>query len=96
LSNLYGLLFLLGVAVCYTTSEPKVVRNYLVCLAIADVGHIYYVYKALGWDAFADVGSWNVLTWGNVGITGFLFLNRVAYFLGIFGKEVVRREVKRD
>ena len=71
-------------------------RNYLVCLAIAYVGHIYYVYKALGWEAFVDVGAWNVLTWGNVGITGFLFLNRVAYFLGFFGKPVVRGQVKRD
>lgn len=46
-----------------------------------------------------DVGGWNVLTWGNVGITGFLFLNRIAYFLGVFGGgEVAKRREgpKRD
>jgi hypothetical protein len=32
LGNAYGLLFLVGVAVLYTTSELKVVRNYLVAL----------------------------------------------------------------
>ncbi len=32
LGNAYGLLFLVGVAVLYTTSEPRVVRNYLVAL----------------------------------------------------------------
>lgn len=78
-------MFLLGVGVLHTTSEPKVVRNYLVGLAIADIGHIYATYLAMGWDAFVDVGAWNALTWGNIGATGFLFVNRVAHLLGVFG-----------
>lgn len=86
LSNLYGLLFLLGVAVCYTTSEPKVLRNYLFCLAIADVSHVGLTAHVMGWDAFVDVGSWNALVWGNLGVTGFLFLNRLAYLAGFFGQ----------
>lgn len=60
-------------------------RNYLIGLAIADVGHVYATGLAMGWDAFVDVGAWNVLTWGNVGATTFLFVNRIAYFLGFFG-----------
>ncbi|KAI0393043.1 hypothetical protein F5Y17DRAFT_459268 [Xylariaceae sp. FL0594] len=32
LGNAYGLLFLVGVAVLYTTTELRVVRNYLVAL----------------------------------------------------------------
>jgi len=32
LGNAYGLLFLVGVAVLYTTTELKVVRNYLIAL----------------------------------------------------------------
>ncbi|KAJ5114760.1 hypothetical protein NUU61_000519 [Penicillium alfredii] len=86
LGNLYFLLFMVGVAVCHTTSEPRVLRNYLVALAIADVGHVYATYSAMGWNAFVDVGAWNALTWGNIGATGFLFVNRVAYFLGVFGE----------
>lgn len=86
LGNLYGLLFLIGVAVLHTSTDPKVIRNYLIALAIADVGHVYATYFAMGWEAFIDIGSWNALTWGNVGATGFLFLNRILYFLGLFGQ----------
>jgi len=85
LANLYGLLFLLGVGICYTTTEPKVLRNYLFCLAVADFGHIYVTYLAMGTGAFFDVSEWNLLTWGNISITGFLFLNRLAYLTGFFG-----------
>jgi hypothetical protein len=73
------------VGVCYTTTEPRVLRNYLIGLAIADVGHVYATFLGMGWDAFTDVAAWNVLTWGNIGATGFLFVNRIAYLLGVFG-----------
>ncbi|KAJ5930451.1 hypothetical protein N7466_005944 [Penicillium verhagenii] len=86
LGNLYNLLFLVGVGVLHATTEPKVLRNYLIALAIADVGHVYATYIAMGWEAFVDVGAWNALTWGNIGATAFLFVNRVLYFLGVFGK----------
>lgn len=85
LGNIYFLLFLVGVGVCYTTSEPKVLHNYLIALAIADIGHIYATYLAMGFEAFIDVGSWNALTWGNIGASGFLFVNRIAYLMGTFG-----------
>ncbi|RDW86211.1 uncharacterized protein DSM5745_02853 [Aspergillus mulundensis] len=85
LANLYGLMALLGAGVFYATSEPNVLRNYLGALAIADVGHIYVTYLAMGPGLFFDVAKWNALTWGNVGVTGFLFVNRLLYFLGVFG-----------
>lgn len=78
-------MFMVGVGVLYSTSEPKVVRNYLVACAIADVGHVYVTYLAMGWDAFVDVQAWNALTWGNIGATAFLLVNRIAYFMGVFG-----------
>lgn len=59
LGNCYGLLFLAAVAVLYTTTELKVVRNYLVALWIADIGHIVVCYFGLGFDRFVDVASWN-------------------------------------
>lgn len=95
LANLYGLLFILGVGICYTTTEPKVLRNYLFCLAVADVGHIYVTYLAMGADAFFYVAGWNLLTWGNVSITGFLFANRVAYLAGVFGDAKAPLEEKK-
>lgn len=69
LGNAYGLLFLVGVAVLYTTVELKVVRNYLVALWIADIGHVAVCYYVMGPERFTDLASWNSMTWGNVGVT---------------------------
>ncbi|OTB02873.1 hypothetical protein M426DRAFT_322294 [Hypoxylon sp. CI-4A] len=87
LGNTYGLLFLLGVAVLYTTTELKVVRNYLIALWIADISHVGVTCWLLGYDRTLDVGSWNAVTWGNVGFTAFLCLTRTAYLLGLFGPD---------
>ncbi|KAJ5475437.1 hypothetical protein N7539_007724 [Penicillium diatomitis] len=95
--NLYSLLCLVGVAVLHTTTEPQVVRNYLIALAIADVGHVCATYMGLGWAAFVDYSAWNALTWGNIGATAFLFVNRLAYFTGIFGTaKVPKAEGKQE
>ena len=97
LGNVYFLLFLLGVGVCYTTSEPKVLRNYTIALAIADVGHVLATYLGMGWETFADVASWNAMTWGNVGVTVFLFVNRLVYLFGGFGEAAsVQDASKKD
>ncbi|KAI0173647.1 hypothetical protein GGR52DRAFT_543890 [Hypoxylon sp. FL1284] len=87
LGNTYGLLFLLGVAVLYTTTELKVVRNYLIALWIADISHVGVTCWLLGYDRTLDVASWNAVTWGNVGFTTFLCLTRTAYLLGLFGPD---------
>ncbi|KAI5867417.1 hypothetical protein GGS23DRAFT_592731 [Durotheca rogersii] len=87
LGNAYGLLFLLGVAVLYTTTELRVVRNYLVALWIADISHVGVTCWTLGYERAVDVGSWNAVTWGNVGFTTFLCLTRTAYLLGLFGPD---------
>ncbi|KAL7620985.1 hypothetical protein AAE478_008296 [Parahypoxylon ruwenzoriense] len=87
LGNAYGLLFLLGVAVLYTTTELRVVRNYLIALWIADISHVGVTSWLLGYERTLDVGSWNAVTWGNVGFTTFLCLTRTAYLLGFFGPD---------
>ena len=69
LGNAYGLLFMVGVAVLYTSTELKVVRNYLVALLLADIGHVGLTIVALGTERFSAVGEWNAMTWGNVGFT---------------------------
>jgi hypothetical protein len=60
---------MLGVAVLYTTTEIKVVRNYLWALWVADLGHIGLTAYLLGYDQFMAVGGWNAMTWGNIGAT---------------------------
>jgi hypothetical protein len=69
LGNAYGLLFMVGVAVLYTTTELKVVRNYLWALWVADLGHVGLTAYLLGYDRFMAVGDWNAMTWGNIGAT---------------------------
>lgn len=69
LGNTYGLVFLVAIAVLYTTSEIKVVRNYLVACWLADISHVYVCYHVLGRASFVDVAGWNSMTWGNVGAT---------------------------
>lgn len=85
MGNLYLLLAILGVLTVYTASEPRVLRNYLIALAIGDVGHIYATYVAMGPSGFWDVATWSPVAWGNIAVTGFLLMNRIAYLLGMFG-----------
>ncbi|KAI8627829.1 hypothetical protein F5Y19DRAFT_156419 [Xylariaceae sp. FL1651] len=85
LGNAYGLLFLVGVAVLYTTTELRVVRNYLVALLIADITHVGLTCWGLGYERTINVAGWNAVTWGNVGFTVFLGLTRTTYLLGLFG-----------
>lgn len=69
LGNIYILLAMIGVAVLYTTTEARVVRNYLIALAIADVSHVGVTWYAMGHERAVDVASWNSMTWGNIGVT---------------------------
>lgn len=85
LGNLYGLMCLLGLVILNTTSERKVVRRYLVCLAIADLGHTLPLMWFMGWDRVLDVGAWNSMAWGNIAATWVLFAMRLATLLGVFG-----------
>ncbi|KAL9010011.1 MAG: hypothetical protein Q9173_005015 [Seirophora scorigena] len=86
LGNCYGLIALIAIGVLYATSEPKVVRNYLIACAIADVGHLWATYTVLGYGNFVDVKGWNSLAWGNIGFTLFLFMTRAGYLIGFLGK----------
>jgi hypothetical protein len=86
IGNLYFLLMMIGTAVLYSTSERTVIRNYMIALAIADLGHVYAVYLTMGADSFYDVTTWSAISWGNIGATLFLFVNRIMLFLGWFGE----------
>lgn len=50
----------------YTTSEPKVVRNYVIALALGDIGHVYICFYVLGYEKFMDLGHYNAMAYGNI------------------------------
>jgi len=94
---------MVAIAVLYSTTDPKVVRNYVIALWLADIGHIATTGYVMGVDRFMDFANYNPTTWGNVGITvsmsypsicyyclsfkAFLCATRTAYLLGLFGPD---------
>ena len=95
LGNIYLLLAMIGVAVLYTSAEPKLIRNYVVALAIGDVGHVLITGWVLGLSRSLKVTEWNGMTWGNIGVTIFLFATRMAYLTGLFGSDRVVKSAKQ-
>ena len=89
LGNCYGLLGLIGLGILYYTNEAIVVRNYLIACAIGDIGHLVSTYWVIGYGSFVDVKGWNALAWGNIGASAFLFVVRILYFAGVFGRDRV-------
>ncbi|CZR58409.1 uncharacterized protein PAC_08301 [Phialocephala subalpina] len=87
LGNIYLLLAMVGIAVLYTTTEPKVVRNYVIALWIADIGHVAVTCWVMDYEKLVNVAGWNPLTWGNIGVTLGLFSVRTAYLFGLFGPD---------
>ncbi|KAE8147801.1 hypothetical protein BDV25DRAFT_27337 [Aspergillus avenaceus] len=86
LGNIYALLGFLSFILLYSTRDPKVLRNYVLAYCFSDINHLYATYRGVGWDTFVDPRAWdNVLTWGNIGLTVFMFVNRVLYLCGVFG-----------
>lgn len=66
LGNCYGLMFLLGIVVLFTTSELKVIRRYLLALSVTDITHVAVCYHVLGIERFSAVHEWNSMMWGNI------------------------------
>ncbi|ETS74317.1 hypothetical protein PFICI_14183 [Pestalotiopsis fici W106-1] len=85
LQNVYLLLAAMAILACVTGRDPATARLYLVAVALADLGHIYASYAAMGPDAFWDYRGWNQMVWGNVGVSAFLHINRLLTVLGVFG-----------
>lgn len=84
LLNVYVLLALLAVVCCWTSHKQTVV-SYLCAVALADLGHIFAVYRVFGSNQFWEVSGWNDMTWGNVGVSAFLHVNRLGTVVGLFG-----------
>ncbi|KAF2165428.1 hypothetical protein M409DRAFT_24278 [Zasmidium cellare ATCC 36951] len=72
--------------ICSWTLNPSTTKAYLFVVALADYGHIYATYRAVESEYFWDVGMWNLVVWGNVGVKLVLNAVRVATLLGWFGE----------
>lgn len=95
LANIYLLMALVGIGVLYATTESRVVRNYLIALAIGDLGHVGITYYVMEHEKAIDIANWTSVTWGNIGFTAFLFFFRLAYLFGLFGQDRQSRPVKQ-
>lgn len=80
------LLLLAGVAiVCCWTTHADIAKRYLFIVAIADIGHIWSVYRGIGHEHFLEVAKWNDMVWGGVGGSMFLHAHRWVTLLGLYG-----------
>lgn len=70
---------MVGVAVLYTTTEAKVVRNYVIALLLADISHVGITCYVMDDQRLFDVANWNAMTWGNIGAT--VCLHSIIYML---------------
>lgn len=90
LSYSLGSIFLLlaGFAMLCTviTRETRITKGYLLVAAAGDLGHLYANWKAMGPTVFWDFGKYNEIMWGNVAVTVFLHVNRLATVMGVFGR----------
>ena len=68
------------------SNERRIVKAYITCLAIGDLGHIGPTLYVFGKDAALDFANWNVMAYANIAVTVFLFVTRVGWLLGLFGE----------
>lgn len=61
LGNCYLLLAMMSVAILYTTQEPKVVRNYVIALWLADISHVFITCYIMEYKRVVDVANWNAM-----------------------------------
>ena len=69
LGNIYLLLAFIAVALFTSTTEIKVIRRYLVALALGDIGHIGWTAYGLGVERLNKPAEINLMTWANIAPT---------------------------
>ncbi|KAK4125802.1 hypothetical protein N657DRAFT_613932 [Parathielavia appendiculata] len=89
LLNVWLLLALMAVVACFSR-DPATAKGYLLAVALADWGHIYATYRAIGADVFFDPSQWNDMVWGGIGVSGVLNVLRWLTLLGVLGPVVAR------
>ncbi|KAK0648120.1 hypothetical protein B0T16DRAFT_112782 [Cercophora newfieldiana] len=82
--NVYALLAAVAVA-CSFTRDAFTARVYLIFVSLADYGHIYATYRAVGDAYFWDVAGWHEMVASNVGVSAALNVVRLLTLVGAFG-----------
>lgn len=95
LSNLYLLFALNEFLVLSSTRSLKTWRRLLLCLLIADFGHLATMFP-LGHEVYWRFWDWNAMVWGSVGFVYAGALTRIAFLmgLGLGGSEMRRKRVQ--
>ncbi|KAK6506054.1 hypothetical protein TWF506_010978 [Arthrobotrys conoides] len=87
LGNVFLLIAVAQFLCCHVSNESRIARSYVLLLVFADYGHIWATYKGIGYDLFMNPLAWNDTTAGNIGASAVLNVLRIAYLLGVFGKD---------
>lgn len=93
LANLYTLFAINEALVLRSTADLKVWRTVIICLLLADLGHLYSV-RVLGNWIYWDVMKWNAMDWGNVGFVYVGAIVRVSFLAGVGTAPAHRRANK--
>ncbi|KEF58441.1 uncharacterized protein A1O9_06367 [Exophiala aquamarina CBS 119918] len=81
--------------ICTHTTHTDIIKKYLLAIALGDLGHIYACYRTLETNIFWDITQWNDMAWGNIFVSAFLHVNRLATVAGLFGKVVSNANVTK-
>lgn len=79
LGNMYLVLGFVAVALFTSTTEVKVIRRYLVALALGDVGHITSTCYALGMERLMKPAELNSMAYANIVMT--VRISALPYFV---------------
>ena len=86
LGSIFFLFAQINILCTVITRDVRVTKYYLAILACGDIGHLYANYKGMGPNVFWNFGDYNEVMFGNVAITVFLWVNRIATLAGVFGR----------
>lgn len=82
LANMYFAFAMIEASVLRSSSQKAVWRTLLLCLLIADFGHLYSV-NSMGTEVYWRFWEWNAMYWGNLGFVYVGASLRTAFLLGI-------------
>lgn len=84
---------MITVVVMLYSTEPKVVRGYVLASAITDIPHWSAFFYVLGWEGLAAWRTWDAMLWMQLLFPVFTFAIKWGYLLGLFGGDrVVKKE----
>ena len=82
LGNLYFCFAISEALVLRATTDIRVWRAFLLCLLIADFGHLLTCLP-LGPEVYYRVDKWNAIDWGNIGFVYCGAATRICFLLGV-------------